>query len=195
MNWGGKGVEDKSKKIIYIVADKNCMQYARILETLISEKANMSCTVFDKINVFEQNKLSSENLVVFIGKNRLSSPIIDYISKKYDQYGIHYGWRGTRAVIWRESIFFDNKKTIQLINAYNEKYTQLKKMSQAKYNVKKGLVDALVLIAGGPIGISGKYIIQNIIRGNKLRDAQYKLGLMEFYTNSLESFIGVASNE
>ena len=90
---------------------------------------------------------------------------------------------------------FDNKKTVQFVNAYNEKFTRLKKKSQAKYNVKKGLIDALILIGGGLIGISGKYIIQNIIRGNELRDAQYKLGLMEFYTNNLESFIGVGSNE
>lgn len=188
-------MEDGTKKVIYIVADKNCIQYARILETLISEKANMSCTVFDKINVFEHNKLSSENLVVFIGKNRLSSPIIGYINKKYDQFGIHYGWRGTRAVIWRETILFDNKKIIQFVNMYNEKLTQLKKMSQTKYNAKKGLVDALILIGGGLIGISSKYIIQKIIRGNALRDAQYKLGMIEFYSNHLESFIGVGSNE
>lgn len=188
--------QDNLIKDIFIVAEENCMQYARILEILISEKTNVRCTVFDKLNVFEQQKTSSENRVIFIGKNRLSLPIVDYIEKKYDKYNIHYGWRGRRAVIWQDSIFFEDENIQRrFISDYNRIVPNTKKIKPPSYEAKDGVVDVAFLIGGGLIGIGGKYIYQNIKRGDELRDAQYKMGVMEFYTNHLDSFIGVDSNE
>jgi len=195
----------------YIVADKNCMQYARILEALVSETEKISCMVFHKIHTFEQNPLSSANLVVFIGKNKLSSPIISFTKEKYNEHGIHYGWRGTRAVIWRENIYNDAEKKKRFLQEYNEELTKIRNRSKSNQHnkalAKLTSTDTIksnalanktysttadnknnVAVLLGNLGLLIDGVI-NIIKANELREAQYAFGVLKFYTYGLESFM------
>lgn len=182
--------EQTGKKIVYITADKNCMKYAHMLQTLISEMKEVKCCIYTK-KVYEDNmsKASSDNLIIFIGENNISKPTIQlmqYSDNKNKKFGIRYGWRGTRAVLWSESIFWKFGIKKDFYKYYENTYSQFQK-ALVPYNAKKGVAEVAVLLGFGFIGV-GK-IFDEIINGNKLKKAQYNACLMEFIKNSLPNFI------
>ena len=187
---------DKEKKILFIVADKNCMKYARILETLISERKNIQCTVFDSIQVFEDNKLSSDNLVVFIGKNKVSSSIVEIVNKNFDQFGVRYGWRGTRAAIWIESLradtIFNGERVNEFAKYYNKNLNEFNKLDEKLYEVRKFIIANTFPALIFP---DGELVFGSFQKIKEIEEAQYKLGVIEFMKNGIDKFIGVGINE
>ena len=187
---------NEEKQVLFIVADKNCMKYARILETLISERKNVQCTVFDNIRAFEDNKLSSDNFVVFIGKNKVSSSIVEIVNKKFDEFGVRYGWKGTRAAIWIDSLkvdtIFNGKIVSEFAKYYNENLNEFKKLDENLYGVRKFIVANTVLELIIP---DGELLFESFQKVREIEDAQYKLGVIEFMKNGIDKFIGVGISE
>lgn len=180
------------KKIVYITVDKNCMEYAHMLQTLISEMKDVKCCIYTK-KVYTDNmaKASSDNLIIFIGENDISKATIKLMqndTKGNKKFGIRYGWKGTRAVLWTESIFWKFGSKKNFYKYYRNSYSQFEKVLEP-YNLKEGVADVAVLLGAGLIGVGIKKLIQNIINAKKLKEAQYNVCLMEFIKNYLPDFI------
>lgn len=78
--------------------DKNCEEFAELLMTLVSENPTI-CNINQKKEVFKKDRaITSNEYVLAIGPdgskvNRASFP------DSYNKYGIHIGYRGTKAWI------------------------------------------------------------------------------------------------
>ena len=78
--------------------DKNCEEFAELLMTLVSENPSI-CNINQKKEVFKKDRaITSNEYVLAIGPdgskvNRASFP------DSYNKYGIHIGYRGTKAWI------------------------------------------------------------------------------------------------
>lgn len=185
--------EKTGKKIVYITADKSCMKYAHTLQTLISELNNVKCCIYTK-EVYEHNmsKASSDNLIIFIGENDISNQTIKLIESRKSvkgRYGVNYGYVGTRAVLWIESIYWNFKDKKEFCEYYKKTYSNFQQVTKS-YNVKKALEDLFVGIGLGLIGIGiKKLLIENISKNKKLKEAQYNACIMEFIKSCIQDFI------
>ncbi len=90
------------KLSVYLVADKKQVKYAYKLQTLISTRNYVKSVIYD-LNVYKanQHKTSSDNLIIFIGENDISSAAVPNVNNQaqLQQLGLFYTWLGTRAKI------------------------------------------------------------------------------------------------
>lgn len=185
--------EKTGKKIVYITADKSAMKYAHTLQTLISELKNVKCCIYTK-EVYEHNmaKASSDNLIIFIGQNNISSQTIKLIESRRSaegKYGVNYGYIGTRAVLWRKSIFWNFNEKKNFYKYYQKIYSNFQQVTLG-YNAKKAIEDIIVGIGLGLIGLGvKKLLLENISKNKKIKEAQYNACIMEFINSGLQDFI------
>ncbi|GEM_PF-2734860 len=208
---------DKStgKKIVYIMADKKCERYAHTLQTLISAKHDLKCSIYTKqVYKAHMSKVSSDNLIVFIGENDISNAALPKVKNQADgNFGLVYGWHGKRAIISTESIFVNQQSLKDFVEYYNNLCEGMQKQI-TQFGACNDLLTYFSIIGGGIMGLGGLGIIpivtssfvlsfgfvgiknKNTFKNFKIKkDLQYRACIMEFYNNGLDKFIEDACRE
>lgn len=125
---------EKLRKLI-IVVDETTKCYGELLSALISLKddaegniigvrdGTVEAVVWDeKIYLNNEAQLSSTNKVVFIGKNKVSSPALSNINfdNNFSKYGINIGTLGNKAGIFVEKRSINNT---ELYRSFLDEYS------------------------------------------------------------------------
>ena len=114
--------------------DNKTKDYAGQLFDYIGEMdGNLTAGLWD-LKHYEDNKirLNTNNRVIFIGENKTTKPIIANMEVKFDKFGMAYGWRGKRAVMYVHTNIH-RKETYQAFLAYvmslGRKFEKVEKVS------------------------------------------------------------------
>lgn len=119
----------KRRTEFVIVHDKKQREVATILQTLAADTSDNS--IWELIRYKNGEKISKENMIC-IGKDA-SKDFVGNFPDKYCQYGIHIGYRNSRAWVYCEKFDW----TAQSLSAFKEEMTALYKkagMDLAKVN-------------------------------------------------------------
>lgn len=174
------------KKVLYIMADKNCEKYAHKLQTLISAKNNVKCCIYTK-SVYRDNmaRVSSDNIILFIGDNNISKPALPNVKNHAkEEYGLFFGWYGKRAKISRSPKFVGYQKQTEFIEYYNQLCADFEKKIVI-YGISDLFVDVAVVGAAGLLGLGIKKFLKRFID----KDLQYNACIMEFFNQGLDEFL------
>lgn len=168
-----------------IVSDEK--NIARIFQLWISETSEYSGTIFTS-KQYEDNEIDnrSDNIVIFIGKNKISKPLESIMDIKFDKFGIKYGWKGTRAFIKVKTSSLKAKEWKEMMTYYSEKYEKIN-IQNGGYRAKHAMIDAFfILIAGGVPAV----IIRNVISNRKMKEIKYNTAAFQFVElDGLKNFI------
>lgn len=168
-----------------IVSDEK--NIARIFQLWISETSEYSGTIFTS-KQYEDSEIDnrSDNIVIFIGKNKISKPLESIMEIKFDKFGIKYGWKGTRSFIKVKTSSLNTKEWKEMIKYYSDKYEKFN-IEKGGYRVKHAMIDAFfILIAGGIPAI----IIRNVISNKKMKEIKYNAAAFQFIElGGLKKFI------
>ena len=176
---------------LIIVADKTHQKYANYLSQLISLRDDngeeivgilddsIKSTVWSERDFLSTKvKLPSSALVVFIGDSKAIVNETANIPKKYYQYGMTYGWLGTKAFLrvtdWLHSGLFTKDKYKEFLD-----YSYSKKIDLGTSNVSNE-IDAIKAID------KFNKIVKDIVY---VSDLQYNCLTTVFYLDGLREFI------
>ena len=143
-------------------------------------------------------EISFMQKILFVGMNKYSKEQVDTIKEKYNKFGMHFGWLGTRAVLYVDDIT-DNIKDIK---NFKSEYENFLKYSQ-KYDIehkdilepfikenKKMFINAMTLLV--PYGIVGRttkiaYDLNKIRL--EIKKQKYETLIKIFYIEGLKNFM------
>lgn len=207
------------KKLI-IVCEEKLRQYGDFLSQLISlvdDKENDIVGVKDgsvvaqvwteKEYVANAPQISSEQYILFIGNNKMIKDKSAHMIKKYDKYGMQYGWLGKQAVLFVEKIVdmleyedfieyakanqSDIRKLIELKS--NVVLTQTEEDTKESKGMNKLLTTAKTLsTAITNVSIQGINVFNKIANNKKIENQEYTCLILEFYLNGLSDFLGLS---
>ena len=98
-----------TKKQFTIIYDDSCKEYSTILNTLVSECEELKNIEHSVKKYKKDMALTDKDCVVFLGKDA-SNDYRNNFKDVFSKYGIHIGYRGTKAWIYCEKTKW-NKKT------------------------------------------------------------------------------------
>jgi hypothetical protein len=181
------------KKII-IVYGKNEQVYANLLFGLIGEVAKYECVIWSE-KEFEQNnfQVSSSNKVIFIGNSKYTSKIIPNLHKKFNNFGMNFGWLGNRGVIYVNETPMDKDEYERFWEYSKQETEDFNKLINDMDSIATKSVYLLPFVLG-PVysGISLiSYSIYYFRKKNKIKEQQYNVVVRKFFTNGLSKFMGI----
>lgn len=98
-------------KNILVVANDNLREHAVHLVHAISNNEETKASYFTPQKFKDsESQITGKNYVIFIGENEISKPYISLIKRKYEEYGIVWGYDGTKAAIIVEDIQLKEKE-------------------------------------------------------------------------------------
>ncbi|WP_017378528.1 hypothetical protein [Paenisporosarcina sp. TG-14] len=191
------------KKKLIIVCDSQTKVFANQLSQLISANDDTENEVIgskdssivasvweEKYYLDNEAKISSDQDIIFIGTSKSSKSVIPNITEKLNQYGIHYGWLGHKAVIYVEDKLLKKDE----YDNFNEFCRQQQKEFEEKVklnnlNTKPTNIKEIVLLLNYiyPITIFG--IISNMKAKKKIMKQQYNMAVYHFYMTALNTFL------
>lgn len=191
------------KKKLLIVCDSQTKVFANQLSQLISvnddtenevigsKDSSIVASVWEEKYYLENEaKISSDQDIIFIGTSKSSKSVIPNITEKLNQYGIHYGWLGHKAVIYVEDKLLKKDE----YDNFNEFCRQQQKEFEEKVklnnlNTKPTNIREIVLLWNYiyPITIFG--IISNMKAKKKIMKQQYNMAVYHFYMTALTTFL------
>ncbi len=223
--------EAKEQKKLIIVCDDKTKEYANYLMALISasddsdgriigiEDGTVEAVVWTE-KQFKDNEptLSSKTRVLFIGNNKTTKAHLTGMEKKFERFGIGYGWLGKRAVMlvdrpiytkleYEEFLKFasDYQKDIKKLLENNEaKEINREEMSTVDEkhigkSIAKGVSKGTLYIVGAlvnpliPVALvakdEGPKLVANIRHKKEINDQQYKCLTMLMYLEGLKPFM------
>ncbi len=181
------------KKIVYIVYNKKDVKIAEVARSLIGMTKNIKCSILEDNVLYSNYQISSDNILIFIGdvKNALESRKLAENARNSKKYGIHYGWNGKQAFIWKESIHFSKEDKKAFLAEYEKEFGKI----NSKYSLKDFLGDAGMAVLFGLIGLGAKKGIESYINSKKTKSYILPLAVVKFVNNELEKFIAQATGE
>ena len=201
-NTKGKSVEnlltidkETGKKIIYIVYDKENIKTAEVARNLISKTERVKCSIIENKVLYSNYKISSDNILIFLGdiKNISESRKLAVNARVPKAYGIHYGWNGRQAFIWKENIHFSEKDKRNFIAEYEKEFGKIK----SKYSLGEFIGDAAMTFVFGLIGLSAKKGIEKFLKNKNLlvygvKSYVMPLAVAKFINEDVDKFINQA---
>ncbi len=177
-------------KSVIIVCDKAHEKYANYLHQLVSVKNDIangilglkdgevsSAVWMDKVYLGNKFQLPSSSLIIFIGESRIIKKETDNIPKKYYEYGMIYGWLGSKAVLkvsdWLHSGLYRPEDYKDLIDYASEEHTKLRIESLSNEMEVFSKVDAFTQ------SVKNVILVKNL-QYNCLVDVFYLHGFSQF---------------
>ena len=155
-------------KNIIIVADKDLKSFGREFVHAISKTKIAKASLFTpKQYADNEHQIGGTQYVIFLGKNDVSKDFIPLIQKKYEKYGVVWGYDASKAVIYIEHGNVDMQNLKKEINQTKE---EIKKGTESTTDWIIGLI-ACTLIP--PLFIWA--FILNTKDEKKLQELQIKL--------------------
>lgn len=194
------------KKELIIVCDESLMEYANYLMALISQNNDKDGTVSAAIwppKVYKDTlpKITSNTHILFIGSFKEAKEQRKNVNSKFNEYGMHFGWLGKRAVMYIDDKMLKKNEYDQFLE-FGKNYQ--KKFEKATVNIANNPLGAVVLgaevissaaifspIAAGTAGLAfGVYgLISGTIAHKKIKDQQYRCLTMALYLDGLQKFL------
>ena len=113
-----------TKKQFTIIYDDSCKEYSTILNTLVSECEELK-NIEHSIEKYQKDMaLTDKDCVVFLGKEA-SKDYRNNFKDVFSKYGIHIGFRGTKAWIYCEKITWNKKSYFEFHQALLHLYELL----------------------------------------------------------------------
>ena len=113
-----------TKKQFTIIYDDSCKEYSTILNTLVSECEELK-NIEHSIKKYQKDMaLTDKDCVVFLGKEA-SNDYRNNFKDVFSKYGIHIGYRGTKAWIYCEKITWNKKSYFEFHQALLHLYELL----------------------------------------------------------------------
>lgn len=206
---------EKGLLIVYNAATKQCANFLHgLIGELASKGVAVNAIIYDEkafAKLATENKPTTQR-IVYIGDYPESNLTEKNISNwRFDQYGIRYGWHGSKAVIKFESL--SQPEFINMVEFAEKELSKdqldmrqnvgirginpLKRLKELSLIEKIGLgVGALV----APFIVSGIALVgaMGLMIKNKdkldpvqMRDKQQKFAVLHFSLNHLSNFMGI----
>lgn len=194
------------KKELIIVCDESLMEYANYLMALISQNNDKDGTVSAAIwppKVYKDTlpKITSNTHILFIGSFKEAKEQRKNVNSKFNEYGMHFGWLGKRAVMYVDDKMLKKDEYDQFLK-FSKNYQ--KEFEKATVNITNKLLGAGGLGAGvissaaisSPIivgtaslafGVCG--LISGTIAHKKIKAQQYRCLTMALYLDGLQKFL------
>lgn len=198
------------KKELIIVCDESLMEYANYLMALIGQNNDKYSTVSAAIwtpKVYKDTlpKITSNTHILFIGSFKEAKEQRKNVNSKFNEYGMHFGWLGKRAVMYVDDKMLEKDEYDQFLK-FSKNYQ--KEFEKATVNIANKLLGAVGLGAGvisaaissaaifSPIivgtaslafGVCG--LISGTIAHKKIKAQQYRCLTMALYLDGLQKFL------
>lgn len=174
-----KNVANGLRQLVSIVADQDAFGIS---------KRRVACSVMDAKR-FDQQMISSEQKVIFIGGNSMRSKYASQISPDYDEYGVSYGTLGRQAFIHVSRLPYPTEMSD--FKADCKEYDDKVKAIAERGNASQGvLVGPLLLLIGIGIGVG-----VGIKAASETTEKQYYYGMHRFVVKELSSFVGAGEKK
>lgn len=174
-------LEDKKKFVT--VFDKNCKEYAVILETLASNDEKLRGIKREAKEFDKDSSIVSDENVITIGK-KASKYYSQNFKDNYNEYGIHIGYKGARAWISCELFLMGKKTRENFINKYNSLRDQF---DMDRHNHRENIMTIVkrdLLLPPYPMSH------YNYFR-KKLKDLQYRYAIAIFFRDYIFDFLKI----
>lgn len=194
------------KKELIIVCDESLMEYANYLMALIGQNNDKYSTVSaaiwtPKVYMDTLPKITSNTHILFIGSFKEAKEQRKNVNSKFNEYGMHFGWLGKRAVMYVDDKMLKKDEYDQFLK-FSKNYQ--KEFEKATVNITNKLLGAGGLGAGvissaaisSPIivgtaslafGVCG--LISGTIAHKKIKAQQYRCLTMALYLDGLQKFL------
>lgn len=216
------GNERKIK--VTLVADEDEQVYAKLLQGLISTKDDeeesivgvKDGSVESVLWLFKEKEgnrptISSEQKMIYFGKNKMTKDEIEIMNEKYNYFGMHYGWIGNTAVIYVDKTsksleeyetFLKKAEEIGLKFEHADEKNELKKVISKGKGIVENVANKKVLktFLSSPISKVGKKVTDTMsdkiedtvgmVWGKELWKQQYTFLITHFYLNAMNQFLG-----
>lgn len=187
-------------KQLIIVCDENTKEFGNYLRQLVSsnddkegevvgiEDGSVSAVIWtDKQYLDNAPQISSEQHILFIGKNKASRDEMVGMDIRYDKYGMKYGWRGKRGLLLVDE---DVKKDdvddfINYCADYEKEITsnENSKFGRTKDKLKIGKIAAGILFP--PALVAAPLVTKKL----EIKTQQNKALILIFYLEGLKNFL------
>ena len=199
------------KKELIIVCDESLMEYANYLMALIGQNNDKDGTVSAAIwppKVYKDTlpKITSNTHILFIGSFKEAKEQRKNVNSKFNEYGMHFGWLGKRAVMYIDDKMLKKNEYDQFLE-FGKNYQ--KKFEKATVNIANNPLGAVVLgaevissaaissaaifspIAAGTAGLAFGVcgLISGTIAHKKIKAQQYRCLTMALYLDGLQKFL------
>lgn len=201
------------KKLI-IVCEERLKQYGDFLSQLISlsdDKENNIIGVKDgsvAAQVWTEKEynanspqISSEQYILFIGNTKMIKDKRTHMIKKFDKYGMKYGWLGKQAVLVVDNVV-DIDKYDEFIEYAKSNKSDVKKLIEVKPNTEikelpentNGFSKFFSSVSNTLVNVSiqSANLFNKITNNSKIEGQEYTCLVLEFYFNALADFLGLS---
>lgn len=215
---------NESKIKVTLVAEKEEQVYAKFLQGLISTNDDgegeedivgvKDGSVESVLWLFKEKEgnrptISSEQKMVYFGKNKMTKDEIEIMNEEYSFFGMHYGWIGNTAVLYidkKAERLEEYEKFLKESEEIGLKFENINENDELKkvFVKGKGIVENVAnnkvfktLFLGSPALMAQKAVasttsemIEDRVWGQKLWHQQYKFLTKYFYLNAINKFLG-----
>lgn len=181
-------------KNIIVVADKDLKSFGRELVHAISKTKIAKASLFTpKQYADNEHQIGGTQYVIFLGKNDVSKDFIPLIQKKYEKYGIVWGYDASKAVIYIES---SNNKDL---DSLKKDFGQIKEERKVSFNRIHSSGEDIIFILlyeswfkwfkwFNPLFY---YYLRKHFVEAMLKELQLKLGIISFLKDGFDEFVKV----
>ena len=182
------------KKELIIVCDESLMEYANYLMALIGQNNDKYSTVSaaiwtPKVYMDTLPKITSNTHILFIGSFKEAKEQRKKVNSKFNEYGMHFGWLGKRAVMYADDKMLKKDEYDQFLK-FSKNYQ--KEFEKATVNIVNSHPYYMTVIGSFlpviyPVAIYG--LISRTIAHKKIKDQQYRCLTMALYLDGLQKFL------
>lgn len=203
--------EKKKLMVVYEKKDEMPFNYLKkLIETDDDDKENNiivgsedgSISVIgwtEKVYRDNKEKGNISNKIIFLDDVKGVKKITPIMDKKFDKFGISYGFAGNQAVISiDESAVKDKKVYKEMIDFFEEYYKEKNfrdinsdvnpKSTSNPGDAKKKKIVAIAVTACYPLG-GIPYVVDAVKTNRKLRDEMFLFAITKFYLDELDAFV------
>ena len=190
------------KTELMIVCDEKLMEYGNYLIALVGQNddkenqvvgtkdGTVAAAIYTPKHYKDTlPKITSNTHILFIGRFKEATEQAKNINMNYNEFGMHYGWLGKRAVMYVDDKKL-NQSEYESFLEYCEKYK--KDFEKVTLSIIDKLPDAAKWI-GVFNPVLAPVAIYGLVSGNntqkKIKDQQYRCLTMALYLDGLQQFL------
>lgn len=149
-------------------------------------------------------QISSEQYILFVGNSKNMKDKRIHMVKKFDKYGMQYGWLGKQAVLFVDKVV-DMNEYNNFINFAKSNQTDIKKLIEIKETKvielnnkeQKGIKKIISPVKLLPslvenLSIQSSNIFSTLTNNKNIEKQEYSCLILEFYLNGLSIFLGLS---
>lgn len=192
----------KVKRNLMIVYDEKLKVYADFLIALIGQNDDNEETVIGTkdgtvVAALFESKVYNDNLptitsnthVLFIKGRKETEKDIKNLISKFNKYGMYYGWRGKRAVMYVNHKMLEWSEYKQFVGLSRNYHNRLEKKNLDKVNAVFSDKKSIDVISSVVYTLGTKDLIKGYKLRKEIRNQQYRCLTIALYLDGLQKFL------